>query len=134
MQHNKILPSSGPTQKKATKQTQREEIKKLATTTWDKTWSRPNQSTVMHLRRISSKEGTKVGPELYKEVNKHVPVSLFPMPVTDLVRQDYRNNLIFHSNLTPAGSITDIHCDGGFPEAVDTARFGRQVLCRCSNF
>jgi hypothetical protein len=59
---------NGSTQKKATKQSQRAEIKKLANTTWDKTWSRPNQSTAMHLRRISGKEGTKVGPELYKEI------------------------------------------------------------------
>ena len=56
------------TQNKITKKKQREQIKKLAQTTWDKTWNEKNLTTATHLRRILGKENTKTGPELYKEV------------------------------------------------------------------
>jgi Zn ribbon nucleic-acid-binding protein len=75
-EHPAQRPINSPMQKKVTKQIQREQIKKLAKTTWDKTWSRANQSTTTHLRHISGKEGTKVGPELYKEIKGRATCAL----------------------------------------------------------
>jgi hypothetical protein len=61
-------PVNGATQQKMTKQTQRQQIKELAKEVWDRAWNEKNPTTATHLRRIAGKAGTKVGPELYKEV------------------------------------------------------------------